>query len=353
MTKLFRREVLEQKAYHLDHYPGVIKLDQNELAYDFSPAMKREWLRQLKEIPLQRYPLVRPKRLQSALARQLKVKEDQILLSPGSNVMISTLVAATAVGGTVMAVDPGFGLYPLAARALGNRYLPLSLKGPDFSLDLKEALKKIKRFSPQLIFIANPNAPTGNLFAAKDLLKITSAAPGLVVIDEAYRQFSGVSLLPRIKRHPNLVILQTFSKAWGLGGARVGYMVARAEVTAQVEKVLSPYCINPLSEGAALVALRHRAYYQKIIAEVIAERTRLFKEMGKLKSLKVYPSAANFLLFRVGDAKGCFRFLLGKKILIRDMSSHPRLKGCLRVSIGRPKENRAFLTALREYSTRS
>jgi histidinol-phosphate aminotransferase len=263
--------------------------------------------------------------------------------------MISTLVTATAIGGKVMALDPSFGLYPLAARGLGNQFIPLPLNPKDFSLDLKQALKKIGRYKPHIIFLANPNAPTGNLLPKAAIERIIQRAPGLVVIDEAYHHFSGVSFLPRVRRYPNLVILQTFSKSWGLGGARVGYMVARPEVVAQVEKMLVPYCINPLSEAAALLALKYKKHFQRLVREVIGERKRVFAAMSRLHFLQVRPSETNFLLFRVDDAKKCFRHLLRNGVLVRDMSSHPKLKGCLRVTIGQAKENDAFLKAIRSY----
>lgn len=349
VKKFFRPEVLKQKAYRLDSHAGVIKLDQNELGYDFSPAMKRSWFRALKKIPLQRYPTVRPARLRGALARELRVKPSQILLSPGSNLMITTLVMATAVGGTVMALDPSFGLYPLAAQGLGNRFIPLPLDEKKFSLDLGGALKSIARYRPQIIFIANPNAPTGNLLPGKVLEKIIRKAPGLVVLDEAYHHFSGISYLPKLRRFPNLVILQTFSKSWGLGGARIGYLIARPEIIAEVEKMLNPYCINPLSEAAALTALKNKKYFQKHIREVIRERERVFTALSSIPSVTAFPSEANFILFKVDDAKRCFNHLLKKKILVRDMSSHPKLNGCLRVTIGRPSENDAFLRAIKSY----
>lgn len=349
LSLLFRPEVRRQKAYHLEAYPKAIKLNQNELSRGLSPKIKQELLQQIKKLSLERYPQVQPVKLQQALAKKLKVKPGQILVSNGSNVLIQTLVMSAAVKGVVMAPEPTFALYRLAAESLGNRFVPLPLNKKDFSLDLSQAVKLIKKHRPQLIFLPNPNAPTGNLWPKESIQAILDAAPGLVVLDEAYHQFSGVTWLSKLKRYSQLVILQTFSKAYALGGGRIGYLVAHPEVVEQVSKVLTPYCVSQLSEAAALVALKHESYFNKAVEEVIQERDKLFMAMSKLSNLQVYPSAGNFLLFRVKNAKACFQFLLKHGVLLRDQSAYPNLAGCLRVSVGTPKENRIFLRVLKTY----
>lgn len=344
-----RPEVRRQKAYHLEFYPKAIKLNQNELAEGLSPKIKQYLLREVGKLSLERYPQVRPMQLTKALAKKLSVKPEQILVSNGSNVLIQTLVMSAAVGQVVMAPEPSFALYRLAAEALGNRFVPLPLVKDDFSLDADKAVALIKKHRPKLIFLPNPNAPTGNLLPEKTIAAILKAAPGLVVLDEAYHQFSEVSWMSKLKRHPNLVILQTFSKAYGLGGGRIGYLVAAPELTEQIGKLLTPYCVSALSEAASLVALKHERYFAEAVARVKSEREKLFAAMQNLPGLQVYPSAGNFLLFRVADAKKCFQYLLKHGVLVRDQSSYPKLEGCLRVSVGTARENRLFLKVLKSY----
>ncbi len=349
IEKLFRPEIVQQSGYHLESYPEAIKLNQNELSGGVPPQFRRELLRRWKKIPLERYPLVQPETLRRALAKKMKLQREQVLVANGSNVLIYTLLQAAALKAKVMGVVPAFGLYEMAAELLGNRFISVELDSVNFSFPKKKFLQVLKKEQPQVVLLANPNAPTGNLFSREDLLAVLRAAKGLVVVDEAYYDFSGKTLLPELKKFPNLVLMRTFSKGFGLGGARVGFLMAKAEVIAQVEKILPPYGVNPLSEVAALFALEQAPYYRQRVREVLRERQRVYKEMKKISGLEVFPSDANYLLFRVSDPQACFQFLLGQGVLIRDMSKGRGLSGCLRVSIGLPKENRVFLKALRSF----
>jgi histidinol-phosphate aminotransferase len=348
--KIFRPEVLKSHAYTLSAYPKAVKLNQNELPYDFPPRLKEELFRRIKKLPLQRYPRTQPERLQKRLARALAVGPENILFSNGSNVMIQALILSIPPKGKVLSLEPGFGVFESETQLLGNRYVPVRLKAPHFNFPLEEFLSRMKRERPHLIFIANPNAPTGNLFPTEALLEVIARASCPVVVDEAYYQFSGVTLLPRLKRFPNLMILRTFSKGFGMGGARVGYLVSRKELIREVGKVLMPYCLPVLSEETALLALEHAGHFKKIIAQVCSERERVFSAMQKLPAVECFSSRANFILFRVKSAGACFAHLLKKGVLVRNMSGKSGLEGCLRVSIGRPRENDAFLKALASYS---
>ncbi len=349
VQKYFRPEVLRQKAYGLKSYSKVIKLNQNELPYDLPLRFKQKLFQRLKKTPFQIYPHTQPDRLAKRLGEILGVASEQILISNGSNVMIQNLMISAAVKGKVMSLEPGFSLFEEEAGILGNRYAPIYLNPPDFELPLKNFIKKMKQERPKIIFIANPHAPTGTLFSPDDILEIIRKAECPVVVDEAYYQFAKVTLLPKIKKYPQLIILRTLSKGFGLGGVRVGFMVAQKPVVEEVKKVTLPYCLPILSEEVALLVLEHRPHFQKIIREVLAERERVFAAMRKMQQVECYSSHANFILFRVKNAKACFQHLLKKGLLVRDMSNKPRLEGCLRVSIGRRSENDAFLRALKTF----
>jgi histidinol-phosphate aminotransferase len=248
-----------------------------------------------------------------------------------------------------MGVEPSFSLYRLSAESLGNRFIGFPLNSSDFNLDFESFLKRLKRERPNLVFIANPNAPTGNLFPREGLLEIIKRSQCLVVLDEAYCQFSKATLLPELKRYPNLILLRTFSKGFGLGGARVGFMVAHEEVVEEVGKILPPYVVSPLNEEVALIALEHRSHFQFLVEEVLKERERVFAAMVQIDHVVSFSSDANFILFRVKDNKRCFKHLLKKGVLVRDVSDQPKLSGCLRVTVGKPRENNAFLRALKSY----
>ncbi len=346
LKNFFRKEILREKAYHLDAHPEAIKLNQNELPYDLPPELKTELLQRLNQLPLQRYPLPQPSRLKERLAGMLQVNPRQIQISNGSNVMIQALTLAASVGGKVMVVDPTFSVYEIEGKILGNRVIQVPLAKKDFGFPLKKFLQGMKAQKPRLIFIPNPNAPTGNLFPREDLLEVVSKAKCPVIIDEAYYQFSRKTLLPELGGFPNLIVLRTFSKGFGLGGVRVGYLVAHEEIAQQVEKVLLPYCLSTVSEAIAHFVLDHLSHFVSVVEEVRQERERMAVEMSLIKAIHVYPSQANFILFRTKNAKKCFDHLLKHGVLVRDVSNKDLLKNCLRVSVGRPEENDEFLAAL-------
>jgi histidinol-phosphate aminotransferase len=349
LPRSIRSEILREKAYALRPFPEAIKLNQNELPYDLPPKLKRDLLRRLARVPLQRYPLCQPVELQKRLAKKLGVKPNQVQVSNGSNVMIQALILMAAVKGRVMVVEPTFTVYEIQARMLGNRVIKVPLEGEEFRFPLRQILRRIQADKPDIVFLPNPNAPTGNLFSTRELLEVVRRAPGLVVVDEAYFQFSKATLLPYLKKFPNLIILRTFSKGFGLGGVRVGYAVASPELSEQIAKILLPYCLSALSEQTALFVLDHEAHFKKIIAEVVRERKRMLKAMQQIKSIRSFDSDANFILFRCDDAQQCFLHLLKNGVLVRDVSNKFHLMNCLRVSVGRPVENDAFLRALMSY----
>jgi histidinol-phosphate aminotransferase len=342
----FRPEVVQEAAYHLDSYPEAIKLNQNELPWDLPGPLKDDLLGRLRELPFQRYPLPQPMALKRRLSEQLGLKPSQLEFSNGSNVMIQALILATALKGKVLILDPTFSVYEIEAKLFGNKVLKVALPEPDFSFPLEKILSVIRQRRPNLIFLANPNAPTGTLFPAEALLEVVKRAPCLVVVDEAYFQFSQATLLPALKKNPNLVILRTFSKGFGLGGVRIGYLAAAEKVAENISKILLPYCLSALSETTAHFVLDHAAHFDRAVAQVLAERDRMLKAMRALPKIQVFDTAANFILFRVRGAKKCFEHLLKAGILVRDVSNHGGLKNCLRVSVGRAEENKAFLRAL-------
>lgn len=345
----FRPEVIKEAAYHLDSYPEAIKLNQNELPWDLPISLKEDLFSRLKELPFQRYPLPQPMALKRRLAESLSLKPAQIEFSNGSNVMIQALILATALKGKVLILDPTFSVYEIEAKLFGNKVLKIALPEPDFGFPLQKILSTIKQRRPHLIFLANPNAPTGTLFPGEALLEVVKRAPCLVVVDEAYFQFSKATLLPVLKKHPNLVILRTFSKGFGLGGVRIGYLAAAEKVAENISKILLPYCLSAISETTAHFVLDHSAHFDRAVAQVLAERDRMILAMRALPKIQVFDTAANFILFRVKSAKACFAHLLKAGILIRDVSNHGSLKNCLRVSVGRVEENAAFLIALAEH----
>lgn len=338
--ELTRPEIRALKGYHLATPDCRVKLNQNEapLAPEFA----------LKSIALNRYPKPLCSELQNALAKHLGWSAEGIVLANGSNVLVQALVMATALGQTVLTVKPTFGVYALQAKILAKKLVEVAL-AKDFSLPLENFLSQVAAEQPSIIFLPNPNAPTGNLFEQTALESIArEACDSLLVIDEAYYPFSDATFLPRLKDFPNVVVLRTFSKSMALAGVRLGYAVGAPEIMREVEKVLLPFRISALAEALGLQALGDSQSEKKRISEILKERQRVFEFLRGLKGVTAYPSQANFILFSVQNPKAIFERLCKAGVLIRDVTDHPGLEQCLRVSIGTPSENDAFMKGMKQ-----
>jgi histidinol-phosphate aminotransferase len=237
-------------------------------------------------------------------------------------------------------------MYRLNALYAGMRFVGVPLTA-GFALDGEAMLAAIERERPALVFLASPNNPTGNLLAAADVERILRAAPGLVVVDEAYGAYADASFLPRAGDFANLLVLRTLSKI-GMAALRLGYAVAAPEWIAELNKVRPPYNLNALTQAAARVLLAEGAPLAQHADAVRAERARLTAALSALPDVTVYPSQANFVLVRVADAAAWFRGLRAAGILVKNLhGSHPALLHCLRITIGTPAENDALVAALK------
>ena len=350
---LIREEVLRLKGYSLSRPPHRIKLNQNESPFDLPAALKEKILGRLRELSWNRYPTPFCDPLRQKVAAREGWDPEGVLVTGGSNVLIQAIVVAAAVKGRILTVTPGFSLYGIEGALLGNRVLAVRLNRDDFSLPAGSFVKQLKRFHPGVVFLANPNAPSGNLFPGEALLEILKVSKGqgtLVVVDEAYFPFSRFTLMPHLQKFPNLILLRTFSKAFSLGGVRLGYLLAAPRIAREVRKAVLPFSVGLLSQAVGEAVLEDDSYIGPLVAGIIRERDSLYEEMKKIPGLTVYPSAANFILFRSPRAKGIFSGLLDAGILIRDVSSRD-LPNALRVTVGRPDENRAFLEAMRQIAS--
>lgn len=333
IKKLVKPNILSLRAYHAEEIPCRIKLDANESPYG---------LRVLKTVKTNKYPDPEAKELRNLVARELGVRPDSVLHGNGSDEIIYNMIMT--FGGPVMYPLPTFSMYGIISQALGEKKIEIPLDA-DFDLDEKKMLASIKKYSPKLVFLSSPNNPTGNSFSPEKITTILKRSKGLVVVDEAYQQFSDrKSFLPLLKKHRNLVVLRTLSKI-GLAGLRVGFMAADSMITDEVNKVRLPFNLNSLSQKVAIDSLKNKKQMQESIRLIISERERLFREMAKLDSIEPYPSDANFILFRAENAEKLYKGLLKRGILIRNMTG--AVKDCLRVTVGTQKENSAFLKTLK------
>jgi histidinol-phosphate aminotransferase len=270
----------------------------------------------------------------------------ELLLGNGSDELIQMLALAGArPGAALLGVEPSFVMFRMIATFAGARYIGVDLR-EDFSLDAERLLGEIERQRPGLVFIAYPNNPTGNLFDAGLIERVIEAAPGLVVVDEAYHAFAGSSFIPQLARHPNLLVMRTLSKL-GLAGIRLGALIGSGDWIRQLDKVRLPYNVSTLTQIVAGEVLAHDSVLTEQAAAIKLERRRLLHEMRRAAGVTAYPSDANFILFRVSQAERVFDGLKRRGVLIKSLhGSHRLLADCLRVTVGTPDENTAFLTAL-------
>jgi histidinol-phosphate aminotransferase len=272
----------------------------------------------------------------------------ELLLGNGSDELIQTLALAARKPGTaVLGVEPSFVMYRMIATFAGAPYVGVDLRD-DYSLDIEKLLGAVERHRPDLIFIAYPNNPTGNLFDAGLIERVVEAAPGLVVIDEAYHGFSGRSFLPELSRRPNLLVMRTLSKL-GLAGLRLGVLMGAERWIRQLDKLRLPYNVNTLTQLIAAVVLEYGSVLTDQAAAIKLERGRLLRELQRMPGVTAFPSDANFILFRISHAERVFDELKRRGVLIKSLhGSHRLLADCLRVTVGTPDENTAFLTALNQ-----
>ncbi|ESU18827.1 histidinol-phosphate aminotransferase [Flavobacterium cauense R2A-7] len=297
-----------------------------------------------------RYPDPQQKSVKRLLADQKGVHANQILLGNGSDEVLDLLfrVFCEPNRDNVITLPPTYGMYGVLANlnAVENREVLLS--ADDFQPQTEVILKTIDT-NTKMIFLCSPNNPTGNSFSKESIVTLIQYFNGLVVLDEAYIDFSeNESWLAKLKEYPNLVITQTFSKAYGLAGIRMGILYASAEIISVLNKIKPPYNLNNLSQQKALEVLTENKTTDDRITLIKAEKKVLLKQLLEVKFIqKTYPSEANYILIKVDDAHKRYNQLLEKGIVVRNRSNQPLCKNCLRISIGTPEENQLLINALK------
>ncbi|HEY1230596.1 MAG TPA: histidinol-phosphate transaminase [Ramlibacter sp.] len=347
LRKLLRADVQGMHAYAVQPSEGLLKLDAMENPHRLSPALQRELGERLGAVALNRYPGARIDVLKDALRRHAQVPAGfDLVLGNGSDELISLLAMACDVpGATILAPAPGFVMYAMSAQLQGLRFVPVDLT-PDFELDEAAMLAAIAQHEPSIVYLAYPNNPTANLWDDAAIERIVQAAPGLVVIDEAYQPFASRSYLDRLARHDHVLLMRTLSK-FGLAGVRIGYLVGRSALVAEIDKVRPPYNVSVLNAEAALFALEHAEVFDAQAAELRSERGRLLQALAGMPQVKAWRSDANMVLVRVPDAARAFEGMKARGVLVKNVSKmHPLLANCLRLTVGTVDENTQMLAAL-------
>ena len=350
ITKLVRPEILAQATYYVPDATNMVKLDAMENPYGLPDAIKSQFAAHLADVALNRYPVPTYLALRQTICQNFGVPAGYgVLLGNGSDELITMLcVACAKPEAVVVAPVPSFVMYASSAQFAGLQFAGVPLRS-DLTLDLAAMLAAIRHHQPALLFLANPNNPTGSWFAESDLIEITRAMAdiGLVVIDEAYQPFAPGSMMARLPDFPNLVVMRTVSKL-GLAGLRLGYMSAATEVLDEIEKVRPPYNINVLTAAAAQFLLNHLPVFDAQASLIRSARSALSATLSALPTVHVFPSEANFVLIRVPNSELIFDKLRERKILVKNVGKmHSLLKDCLRVTVSTPEENQLFVDALK------
>lgn len=295
-----------------------------------------------------RYPDPSQTEIKKKVAQLHNLKPCEIFVGNGSDEAIDLLfrIFCRPQTDNVLICPPTYGMYEVSA-AINDVTVQRANLTEDFGFDLNAIQSSIDE-NTKLLFICSPNNPTGNSFDREEILRIVKIFGGIVIIDEAYIHFSHEqSFVLEINNFPNLVVLQTFSKAWGLAGLRVGLALANEEIIALFNKVKPPYNVSEIAQQAILRALENKSQAEKTIAEIIEERERLIKRLQKLSCVKkVYPSDANFVLVKTTDAEKIYKFLLAEKIVVRNRNNVELCAGCLRITVGTSEENDNLLEAI-------
>jgi histidinol-phosphate aminotransferase len=339
------------KAYTLKPDRGAVKLNQNENPWGLPDAVRRETLRRMESRQWARYPDFIPASLHEKLARFAGWRADGVVAGNGSNELIqATLMVTIGEGKRVLISEPTFALYRQVATVLGGEVLSVPLND-GLGFDVPALREAVGRDEPDVTILCSPNNPTGCRIEEGDLEALLQTTGGVVVIDEAYFEFSGRTVAPLLERHANLAVFRTFSKAMALAGLRVGYLLAAPELAREVSKAVLPYNLNAFSQTAAEVAVElYEAELRPTVERIVAERERLYKELRNVEGLAPVGSRANFMVVRSAvEPRRVYDELLERfGVLIRDVSGYPMLKNYFRVSVGTPDENDRLLEGLRD-----
>lgn len=357
LKKLIRQDVQAMHAYAVQDSTGMVKLDAMENPFRLPAALQAHLGQRLGALAFNRYPDARVNDLRKALADYAGMPEGfDIMLGNGSDELISLLALACAPSSnagsetrpaSVLSPLPGFVMYGMSAQLQGLEFIGVPLTA-DFELDEAAMLAAIALHQPAIIYLAYPNNPTANLWDDAVIERIINAAPGLVVMDEAYQPFSSKSYIDRIARHSHVLLMRTLSK-FGLAGVRLGYLMGPKALVAELDKVRPPYNISVLNYECALFALEHQDEFAAQAEALVAQRSLVQAALALIQGVKAWNSDANMILIRVPDAAKTFEGMKARKVLVKNVSKmHPLLANCLRLTIGTADENILMLAALKE-----
>ncbi len=347
--QLLRAEIANLRSYHVADAGGLIKLDAMENPYGWPESLQKQWLGVLEQAALNRYPDPQAGRLREDFRKAFSVPDGmQLMFGNGSDELIQLLILSIArPGACILTVTPSFSMYRIIAQFIGVRVIEVPLAADSFDLQVDQICAAVRENDPAAIFLDCPNNPTGALWPQQQVEQIVQQSQGLVVIDEAYSPFASRTMMPLVERYSHVLMLRTLSKM-GLAGLRLGCLLGAQQWLEEFDKLRLPYNVNVLTQLSASFALDNISVLDAQARRICAQREQLLAALRAIKNIRVFPSEANFVLFRTLDvsADTVFSRLLERKVLIKSVADGLLLENCLRVTVGREEENRAFLDAL-------
>jgi histidinol-phosphate aminotransferase len=343
-----RSDLRALSGYHSPQVDVPVRLNTNEAPF----APPSEWLAEVaaaaRDIEWNRYPDRAASELREGIAALHGVSADQVFVANGSNeVLQSILLAYAGAGGNVTMFSPTYQMHAQIARVVGATVVE-GKRNPDFTLDRAEIERVVAASRPAVSFICSPNNPTGTVEPRENVEAMLAVAPGVVVVDEAYAQFSPWSALELVNDETPLVVTRTFSKTWSMAAARLGYLIGPRWLVADMEAVVLPYHLDAFKQRAGLLALKFVGDMESRVRDIVAGRDKIVAAFSRLP-VTSWPSGANFVLFRPETLSGrvVWQGLLDRGVLVRDCSSWAGLDNCLRVTVGTDDENEAFIAAMK------
>lgn len=342
-----RADLRSLSGYHSPQLDVSVRLNTNESPFPPPDAFLDAWLTQLRTTAFNRYPDRAAVELRGAIARHVHQPAARVFAANGSNEVLQTLLLAYGgPGRRALVFEPTYALHAHIARITGTAVVT-GHRDDRFAIDREHALELIAADQPDIVFVCSPNNPSGTVEPTETVAAIVDAAPGLVIVDEAYGEFAPSSALELMADERALVVTRTYSKVWSLAALRLGFAVAPGWLVDELDKVVLPYHLDAATQLAGRVALDFADEMERRVGHLVEERERIFAALNDQPGVEVFPSGANFLLFRcAGGGHAVWDGLVAQGVLVRDFSSWPGVEDCLRVTIGTPEENNVFVSSL-------
>ncbi|MFC1553777.1 histidinol-phosphate transaminase [candidate division KSB1 bacterium] len=342
-----KQSILDKKPYSFNEIQAEIKLNQNESPYDIPNEIKKKVCDLVLLKKWNRYPSISGEPLREALSKYLDIPESKIAVGVGSDEMLNSVASIIlSKDKKLLIVEPTFQMYEQCGIALDADIVRINLN-EDFSYPVEKIIDTIREQNIDLFMFASPNSPTGKSMAVSDIERILECSDCIVVVDEAYYEFSGKTALPLLEEHKNLIITRTLSKAFSMAGLRAGYLIADEKLVENIFKVKMPFSLNIFTEAAAVAILEDPIIIKKNVEKILNSKRSLFQFLNTIKGMEILDSDTNFFVIRIPEiGKRAIDILRENGIAARDISHYPMLDDCIRINVGTPEENEIVVNAL-------